>query len=54
MSADIKKGYGSTILMMILGMLAVYGGAQWLIVLIPGALMVWYVATRTMLKRSRN
>ncbi|MGA3348358.1 MAG: hypothetical protein ABSC33_04995 [Candidatus Sulfotelmatobacter sp.] len=54
MSADSKKGYGSTLVMMILGLLALYGGAQWLVVLIPGAVVVWYAAARTMLKRSRN
>jgi hypothetical protein len=44
MSADSKKGYGSTLVMMILGLLALYGGVQWLVVLIPGAVVVWYAA----------
>jgi hypothetical protein len=54
MSAESKKGYGSTIVMMILGFLAVYGGARWLVILVPAAVLVWYAATRQALGRSRN
>ncbi len=54
MSADAKKGYGSTMVLMILGVLALYGSARWLLVLIPAALLVWYAAAGTILRRSRN
>ncbi len=53
MSASEKKGYGSTILLMILGLLAFYGGAQWLLILIPAALLIWYAA-KPVFRRSRN
>ena len=43
MSADAKKEYGSTMVLIILGVLALYGGARWLLVLIPAALLIWYV-----------
>jgi hypothetical protein len=54
MSADNKKGYGSTVVLIVLGMLALYSGAQWLMVLIPAALLVWYAAARPGFRRSRN
>jgi len=44
MSADARKGYGSTMILMILGVLALYGDTRWLLALIPVALMVWYAA----------
>jgi hypothetical protein len=40
--------------MMILGLLALYGGMQWLVILVPAAVLVWYAATRQMLGRSRK
>jgi hypothetical protein len=54
MSAEMKKGYGSTFVMMILGVLALYGGAGWLVVLVPVAVLVWYASTRNALSKSRN
>jgi hypothetical protein len=54
MSAEGKKGYGSTIALMILGILALYGGATWLVALIPAAILVWYAATGAFFRRSRN
>jgi hypothetical protein len=54
MSAEMKTGYGSTIVMMILGLLALYCGAQWLVILIPSAALVWYAATRQAPRKSRN
>jgi hypothetical protein len=45
MSADAKKGYGSTMILMILGVLALYAGARWLLLLIPAAALVWYAAS---------
>jgi hypothetical protein len=53
MSAESKKGYGLTIVMMILGLLALYG-ALYLIVIIPAAALVWFGAGRHTLWKSRN
>ena len=52
--SDARKGYGSTMVLMILGVLALYGGARWLLVLIPAATLVWYTAARALFRRSRN
>jgi hypothetical protein len=54
MSAAAKKGYGSTMALMILGMLALYGGPSWLVALIPAAILVWYAAAGAIVRRSRN
>jgi hypothetical protein len=54
MSAETKKGYGSTIVMIVLGVLALYGGVHWLVVLIPAAIFVRYSAMRLSLAKSRN
>ena len=44
MSAEAKKNYGSTLVLLALGVLALYGGANWLVVLVPVAVLVWYAA----------
>ena len=54
MSADTKKGYGSTIALLIFGVLALYGGMRWLPVLVPAAALVWYAAAGVGLRRRRN
>jgi hypothetical protein len=54
MSAQMKKGDGSTIAMIILGLLAFYGGVGWLVVLIPAAILVRYSAMRLPLTKSQN
>ncbi|HEY1658919.1 MAG TPA: hypothetical protein VGG14_11270 [Candidatus Sulfotelmatobacter sp.] len=54
MSVDIKKGYGSTLLMVLFGVLAVYGGTVWLPLLVPAAALVWHLASRPHLSRNRN
>jgi hypothetical protein len=54
MSAEAKRGYGSTIILMILGVLALYSGARWLMLLIPVALLVWYAAGQVTFRRRRN
>jgi hypothetical protein len=53
-SADAKKSYGSTMVLMVLGLLALYGGARWLLALIPVALVVWYAAGGAMFRTNRN
>jgi len=41
MSAESKKSMGWTIVLVVLGVAALYGG-PWLAILIPAALLVWY------------
>jgi hypothetical protein len=54
MSAAEKKGWGSTMLLMILGVLALYGGVGWLMFLIPVALLLWYLPGARNFPRSRS
>ena len=54
MSAEAKKSYASTLILIGLGVLAFYIGAQWLMVLIPAAVLVWYPAWGATLRRNRN
>ncbi len=54
MSADAKKGYGLTMVLLILGVLALYAGARWLLLLIPAAALVWYAGSGVSYRRSRN
>ncbi len=44
---------GWTVVLIILGMAALYGGAKWLTLLIPAALLVWYTA-KPPLRTGRN
>jgi hypothetical protein len=53
MSADSKKSMGWTVVLLLLGMAALYGGSKWLSLLIPAALLVWYTA-RPWLRTGRN
>lgn len=53
MSAEAKKGYGSTLALLLFGVLAFYLGARWLVLLIPAALLIWYGAG-PMLRSGRN
>ena len=46
MSADAKKKSGSMIGLMTLGILAVYGGPSWLLLVIASAVVIWYATTR--------
>jgi hypothetical protein len=52
MSADAKRKYGSTIVLVVLGILALYGGPPWLLLLIPAAVLIWYATTRRQFKRT--
>jgi len=57
MSAESKKGFGSTLALIFLGVLALYVGAHWLLVLIPAAFLIWYSAAAGgsgKFRRSRN
>jgi hypothetical protein len=53
MSANSKKSMGWTVVLLLLGMGALYGGSKWLPLLIPAALLVWYAA-RPMLRTGRD
>jgi hypothetical protein len=44
MSANLKKSMGWTVVLVIMGMAALYAGTKWLSLLIPAALLVWYTA----------
>jgi hypothetical protein len=53
MSADSKKSTSGTLMLIILGLAAFFGGARWLALLIPAALLVWYGAGSA-LRTGRN
>jgi hypothetical protein len=53
-SKEIKKGYGLTLVLLMFGVLAFYGGASWLLVLIPAAVLVWCAANGVSVSRSGN
>jgi hypothetical protein len=53
MSVNSKKSTGSMLLLVLLGIAALYGGTKALIVLIPVAVLVWYGA-RPILRGGRN
>ena len=42
MSAEARKSYGGSCTLLILGLIALYGGAQWLLILIPAALLICF------------
>jgi hypothetical protein len=44
MRMDAKKSMGWAVVLILLGMAALYGGEKWLSLLIPVALLVWYSA----------
>jgi hypothetical protein len=44
MSRESKKSASWAIVLVLLGLLAFYGGARWLLVLIPVVLMIWGIA----------
>jgi hypothetical protein len=54
MSAEMKKGYGSTLVLLALGVLAFYAGPAWLLVLVPAAALVWHAAACETARRNRN
>ena len=53
MSANSKKSIGWTILLIVLGLAALFSGTKWLMLLIPAAALVWYGAGAT-LRSDRN
>ena len=53
MSLNSKKSIGWSVILILLGVIAIYAGAESLIVLIPVAILVWYGA-RPVLRSGRN
>jgi len=53
MSANSKKSMGSGSVLILLGLVALFGGESWLVVLIPAAMLVWY-GTGPALRSGRN
>jgi hypothetical protein len=53
MSMNAKKSMGWMIVLILLGLIAPFGGVKSLIVLVPAAILIWYGAT-PMLRRGRN
>jgi hypothetical protein len=53
MSASSRKSIGGTIILILFGVVALFGGEKWLVGLIPAAMLVWY-GTRPVLRRGRN
>jgi hypothetical protein len=54
MSAEAKKSYASTLALLTLGVLAFCGGASWLLVLVPAAVLVWHLAGAVPVRRARD
>ncbi len=53
MTANSKRSLGWALLLMLFGLVALFGGDKSLVVLIPAAMMVWYRVGPT-LRRGRN
>lgn len=53
MSRNAKKSMTGTVLLVLLGVAALFGGVKSLALLIPAALLVWY-GSRPALDRGRN
>jgi hypothetical protein len=53
MSANSKKSMGWSGVLVLLGLVALFGGQDWLVVLIPAAMLVWYGASPA-LRSGRN
>jgi hypothetical protein len=53
MSANSKQSMTWTIVLILLGMAALYGGSRWLTILIPAALLVWFTVNPR-LRTGRN
>jgi len=53
MKVDAKKSMIWAIVLVVLGVAALYGGAKWLAILVPAAALVWYSAS-PMLRKGRN
>jgi hypothetical protein len=50
---DAKKSMAWAVVLIVMGMAALYGGSKWLSLLIPAAVLVWYTA-KSGLRTGRN
>jgi hypothetical protein len=41
-SRNSKKSMGWTVVLILFGLVAMFGGVKWLVVLVPAAVLVWY------------
>lgn len=48
MSVEAKKGYGSTLILFFLGVLALHFGGSSLPILIPAAMIVWFASEKSL------
>ena len=53
MSTSSKRSIGGAIVLILFGLVALFGGEQWLVGLIPAAMLVWY-GTEPALRLGRN
>jgi hypothetical protein len=53
MTGNRKKSMGWTMVLILFGLIALFGGDKWLVALIPAAIFVWYAA-KPMLRSGRN
>jgi hypothetical protein len=53
MSKNSKTSLVWTTILILLGVIALFGGVKWAILLIPAAMLVWYIAA-PMLGSGRN
>ena len=53
MKTNFKQAIGSTLVLVLLGMVAFLAGTKWLVIFIPAAMLVWYAASPR-LRSGRN
>jgi hypothetical protein len=44
MSKNSKKSIGWSTVLILFGLVTLFGGAKWLVLLIPAAMLIWYSA----------
>jgi len=54
MSAEARRSYTSTLLLLLFAVLAFVAGPRWLVVFIPAAMLVSYMASGAAFRRTRN
>ena len=53
MSRNSKQSMAWTVVLILFGLVALFGGVRWAIVLIPAAVLIWYAAAPR-LRSGRN
>jgi hypothetical protein len=49
-----KGSYATSLVLIALGILVLYGGIGWLLIEIPAAILLWYATLEMEFKKSRN